>query len=130
MSDATLHLYMQMLVSVFAVCLGLLVLMTMADADVSTVAARGLASLRLRRLRMNRMLAARNIDRRLYLELTPLAEIRREMNNCRHCPSRERCDADLSRCAPGSRYSYCPNTPFLDTLAARIRRQKQVARLA
>lgn len=127
MNDASVHLYMQMLITLFAACLGLLVLLTMADADAGATAARALALLRLRRSRMNRMLTIRNIDRRLYVALTPLAEVKQELSNCRHCPNQQQCDAQLASGLANSHYAYCPNTPFLDTLVARIRRQKQLA---
>lgn len=128
MSDAVVRLYMEALIALFALCLGLLTVMTMADANVSAMVGRGMASLRLRSLRMNRMLAIRHIDRRLYLSLTPLFEVRRELSNCRHCPSQQLCDSQLARGEGyGAAYSYCPNTPFLDTLAARIRRLNQTA---
>ncbi len=76
---------------------------------------RGRLGRRLRGLRMNRMIGARGIGRELYVQLTPIAVLRKDLHTCLNCLSKARCDTSYivgMESDPG--LSYCPNTPSLD----------------
>jgi hypothetical protein len=118
-----LQLYMPLLLATVGVGLAILVLARAGSGLIHAAARTGQAR-RLRRLRMSDMLDIRNIDQKLYLRLTPLPELRRQLSNCAHCSSKRQCDAELVHGEVfGTGFSYCPNTPALNALLNTLRAQ-------
>lgn len=120
------HLPLPLLIACLGVGLTILILLRTSSGVFHSAARAGQAR-RLRRLRMSDMLDMRNIDHRLYLKLTPLPELRRQLSNCAHCSSKRQCDAELLRGELlGKGFDYCPNTPALNALLKTIGGQRRV----
>lgn len=91
---------------------------------------RWLLRRQLQRLRMNWMLGVRGIDRERYIRMTPVAELRCQMANCRGCVNKARCNTSFIVGVESDPYrSYCPNTPSLD-LRWDVRRAAVAQRLS
>lgn len=113
---------LQLYVPLLLAGLGFMLLMAAAvwTAHFGSRAAQGL---RLRGLRMRDMLDMRNIDRRAYLKLTPLRQLRRQLSDCAHCSNKRQCDAQIvAGEIYGIGFAYCPNTPALNALQELIRK--------
>jgi len=111
-----IQLYVPLMVAALLVAsfIGLLAL-SFHDRRAWTSFQRGRLGRRLRGLRMNRMLGVRDIGCELYVQLTPIAVLRKELDSCLNCLSKSRCDTSYIvgvESDPG--LCYCPNTPSLD----------------
>jgi hypothetical protein len=81
--------------------------------------ARLLQRWHLGRSRMGRLLRRRAIDVSAYLHAFPIVEIETQLARCYSCPCKGLCDRALQARGSGrSRYSFCPNTPFIQQFAS------------
>lgn len=106
-----------------ATAIGLLLMMLHDQRIWEALCRKGLGR-RLRGLRMNRMIGLRGISRELYIRLTPIVVLRKDMDTCRKCLRKNRCDTSyIVGVESDHALSYCPNTPSLDRAWGKWRRQ-------
>jgi hypothetical protein len=111
-------LYLPLLL-VVAVCILALLALLLVDHDVWGRAQRALLGRQVARLRMRRMLVARDVPLEDYLRLSSVAELRQDIVRCRGCVSQARCDQAQSGAGHDRAWTYCPNTWRLSRLKRR-----------
>ena len=114
----TISGYIWTLSAVTFACFLALAFMILQDTDENTWLARAYQRLRLNRTRMSHLLKRRHVDVGLYLRETPIAEVKAQIARCHDCARQALCDRALrSLAASTSRYSFCPNSRFVDPFA-------------
>jgi hypothetical protein len=77
---------------------------------------RFLQAWHLRTMRLGRLLKRRGVDAAAFVRAFPIVEIESQIASCHRCERKPLCDRALDSSAPGkSRYSFCPNTRFVDS---------------
>lgn len=71
---------------------------------------------RLRFLRMDKMLAKRNIKREHYLHTESVTNIENQIRSCESCSVTKKCDEALKESSPTD-LSFCPNDESLESIA-------------
>lgn len=97
--------------------LALLSVLSFADTRRGQGLVRRWLGWRLSASRMARMLELRHLPPQLYLESTPIATIRAQLQLCRQCTKQEQCEAALSYRGPRHHsLNFCPNHSTIDRL--------------
>jgi hypothetical protein len=77
----------------------------------------------LRFTRLGRLLRRRGINQAAYVRHFPIVEVEAQLARCHQCTYQPLCDRAVASSRRRSRYTFCPNTPFIDRyLLARRRR--------
>ena len=71
---------------------------------------------RVKYLRLDKMLAKRNIKREEYLHTESVTNIENQIRNCESCSVIKQCDEALKEGAPAD-LSFCPNDEVLESIA-------------
>lgn len=71
---------------------------------------------RIRFLRLDKMLAKRNIKREHYLHVETITNIENQIRSCESCSITKKCDEALKESSPAD-LSFCPNDEDLETIA-------------
>lgn len=119
-SYATLFIAAVLLSFLFA--LAAVSVLTFMDTERGQRWQRAWLGRRLAHSRMRCMLAAHGVVPQVYLQQTPVAQVRAQLRVCAHCAYRQRCErlCDATRHFRGGRdYSFCPNYAAIESLSPR-----------